>query len=127
MLKAAELRQLNTDELLEKAENLRKEHFHLRLAAKIGKLEKASQLRQVRRDIARVLTIHHELSRAGSEQALRPGSGQVPQKEKTVVKATPKKVAVPEKKVEKKGLFGAIKKKATEKKDSKKAKPTKKK
>ncbi len=113
MLKAAELRQLNPDELLEKAGSLRKEHFQLRLEAKTGKLEKSSRLHDVRKNIARVLTIHHELTRGQSpavqvKTAGEPKAPKVPLKTEKVVK-----VEKPQAKKEgapKKGFFGQFKK-----------------
>ena len=109
MLKAAELRQLNPDELLEKATALRKEHFQLRLEAKTGKLEKSNRLHDVRKDIARVLTIHHELTR-GQLPALqvKPQGGSKVQAPKAAVKTEkvqPKKEVAP-----KKGLFARLQK-----------------
>ena len=60
-LKAKELRALSIDELDEKAEGLRKERFQLRLQAKFGKLEDLSKMKQVRRDIAKILTVKRQM------------------------------------------------------------------
>lgn len=56
MVKAAELQGLTRDELAEKEGQLKKKLMQLRFDAKLGKLEKHSTIREVRRDIARVLT-----------------------------------------------------------------------
>lgn len=61
-LKAKDLRMLSKDELSEKAEGLRKERFQLRLQAKFGKLEDLSKLKQVRRNIAKILTVKHQMA-----------------------------------------------------------------
>ena len=60
-LKAKELRTLSIDELNEKAEGLRKERFQLRLQAKFGKLEDLSKIKQVRRNIAKILTVKRQM------------------------------------------------------------------
>ena len=61
LLKAKDLRPLSTDELNEKAEGLRKAFFQYRLEAKLGKLENLMKLRQVRKDLAKILTIQREM------------------------------------------------------------------
>lgn len=60
MLKTDELRNLTKAELEEKLVALKKELFELRGQAKVGKLEKTSRIRLVRRDIARLGTILNE-------------------------------------------------------------------
>lgn len=62
MLKVQELRNLSEDELKEKASSLKKELMQYRFQSKTGKLEQQNVLKQVRRDIARVLTIMNEKS-----------------------------------------------------------------
>ncbi len=59
-LRARELRNLTREELREKYQNLRKELFDLRCQARIGKLEKPSRIKEIRRDIARINTITRE-------------------------------------------------------------------
>jgi large subunit ribosomal protein L29 len=109
MLKAEELRQLNPDELLEKAQGLRKEHFQLRLAAKTGKLEKSNRLGEVRRDIARVLTIYNEVNRSQAAPASAKPAVSVPKTEKK--SPSPLKVEKqegPKEEKPKKGLFARL-------------------
>ena len=60
MLKVEELRNLSGEELLEKTEQLKKSLMQLRFQAKTGKLERQSSLKEMRRDIARILTIINE-------------------------------------------------------------------
>ncbi len=60
MVKIEELRNLTKPELDEKLLSLKKELFNLRGQARVGKLEKSSQMRLVRRNIARVQTIMNE-------------------------------------------------------------------
>ena len=63
-MKTEEIRDLNTDEILDKVEGLRKEYFNMRLTAKTGKLDRSHRMREVRRDIARFLTIQNEIRRS---------------------------------------------------------------
>jgi large subunit ribosomal protein L29 len=59
-MKAVELRSKTTAELDTELESLLKAHFSLRMQVSTGQLTKNSELRKVRRDIARVRTILHE-------------------------------------------------------------------
>lgn len=63
MLKVEDLRSLAIEELQEKATHLKKDLMHFRFQAKTGKLERQSSMAEVRRDIARVLTIMNEKKR----------------------------------------------------------------
>ncbi len=60
MLKVSELQGLTKEELVEKETQMKKQLMQLRFDAKLGKLEKQSNVRQVRRDIARVLTVMNQ-------------------------------------------------------------------
>jgi large subunit ribosomal protein L29 len=59
-MKAYELRQLETNELLERLEKAREELFRLRLSWSNGSLEDPNQVRFKRHEIARILTILRE-------------------------------------------------------------------
>jgi large subunit ribosomal protein L29 len=59
-MKAYELRQLETNELLERLEKAREELFRLRLSWSNGSLEDPNQVRFKRHEIARILTIMRE-------------------------------------------------------------------
>ena len=52
---------MTVDEIDVKMNDLKKEHFMLRVQAKTGKLEKKHKVKGVKRDIARLLTIKKEL------------------------------------------------------------------
>lgn len=65
---AAELRDKTPDQLREQLESLKKESFNLRFQAATGQLENTSQMRQVRRDAARVKTILNEKARAAASE-----------------------------------------------------------
>jgi large subunit ribosomal protein L29 len=59
-MKATELREKSPAELEEALLELRKEQFNLRMQQGTGQLARHSQMRQVRKDIARVKTILNE-------------------------------------------------------------------
>ena len=61
-MKAEEVRSLTVEELQHKEGELREELFNLKFQNAIGKLENSSRLRQLRKDIARVLTVAKEKS-----------------------------------------------------------------
>ncbi|RMD49239.1 MAG: 50S ribosomal protein L29 [Alphaproteobacteria bacterium] len=68
-MNAAELRQKTPDELREELGRLKKEAFNLRFQQATGALENTARIRQVRRDIARVLTVMNEKARAAAAAA----------------------------------------------------------
>lgn len=60
-MKASELRNKSKDELLASLLGLTKEQFNLRMQKGTGQLTKSSQVKQVRRDIARINTVLKEM------------------------------------------------------------------
>ena len=66
---AAELRDKTPDQLKEQLEALKKEAFNLRFQAATGQLENTAQVRNVRRDAARVKTILNEKARDAAASA----------------------------------------------------------
>ncbi|QIB36008.1 50S ribosomal protein L29 [Ancylobacter pratisalsi] len=58
MTKASDIRTKTVDELSDELLKLKKEQFNLRFQRATGQLENTARVRQVRRDIARVKTIH---------------------------------------------------------------------
>jgi large subunit ribosomal protein L29 len=56
-MKMSELDTLGAEELTAKAEDLREELFNLKLQHSLGQLENPNRLQEVRKDIARVLTL----------------------------------------------------------------------
>lgn len=61
-MKASELRQKKPEELQTLLLDLHKEQFNLRMQKGSGQLSKPSQVKAVRRDIARIKTILGELA-----------------------------------------------------------------
>jgi len=63
-MKASELRQKSRDELSALLIELARESFALKMQKGTGQLSKTAQVKQVRRDVARVQTILNEMARA---------------------------------------------------------------
>ena len=63
-MKASELRELTQEELVQRHEETKKELFNLRIQQSTGQLEKASRVRELRRDVARIKTITKERAKA---------------------------------------------------------------
>ena len=59
-MKASQVRDSTTEELKDKERELAEQLFALRLQKVTGQLEKPARVRQVRKDLARVLTILRE-------------------------------------------------------------------
>ncbi len=66
-MKAAELREMTTEELRKKEQELRKELFNLRFQHATHQLENTARIKLVRRDIARVNTVIREKQLEGAE------------------------------------------------------------
>ena len=62
-MKAKELKELTPEELRHQYEENSKELFNLRVQQSTGQLEKPSRLREVRREVARILTVMNERKR----------------------------------------------------------------
>ena len=59
-MKIEEIRGLKEADLGRKAEELRRERFHLRVQQQTGQLEKPDRLREIRRTLARIETAKSE-------------------------------------------------------------------
>ena len=68
-MKAGDLRHMTPDQLDDQLIKLKKEQFNLRFQGASGQLENTSRVRQVRRDIARVLTIARQKQTGAAEAA----------------------------------------------------------
>jgi large subunit ribosomal protein L29 len=67
VLKASALRERKKGELLEELLKLRREQFNLRVQASVGQPVRPDQVRNVRRNIARVKTVLTEQARRESK------------------------------------------------------------
>ena len=68
---ATKLRELTLDELQEKYSQYKEELFNLRFQNAVGQLKNTSRIRDVRKTIARVLTIAGEKRHAMASDAAR--------------------------------------------------------
>jgi len=62
-MKASEIRNLSVEEMDQKVEGLRQEIFNLRFQKELGQMENPNKIRQLKRDIARLLTVITETKR----------------------------------------------------------------
>ncbi|MCK5178386.1 MAG: 50S ribosomal protein L29 [Candidatus Omnitrophica bacterium] len=58
-MKPGKLRELSSEELVQKEKVFKKELFDLNFQRKMGNVEKPNRFRMVKRDIARIFTILH--------------------------------------------------------------------
>jgi len=65
-MKAKDLRNSGVDELQKQLEDLLREQFNLRMQKGTGQLARPSQMKSVRRDIARIKTVMAELNAGAS-------------------------------------------------------------
>jgi len=68
-MKAAELRQMTTDELRRRLDETYQELFNLRFQLATRQLSNTSRIRQVKRDVARLHTLLRERAREEAGQA----------------------------------------------------------
>jgi len=62
-MKASKMRDMSKEDLLLEESELRKQLLRLRFQAATGQLESAPKMRDIRRDIARILTVLTETER----------------------------------------------------------------
>ncbi len=94
-MKAEAARVMSPDQRTDEVAKLRKEQFNLRFQRATGQLENTARVRQVRRDIARLMTISGEASRpqvAKTPQGRRP-EGQGSRAAKAAATEAPAKAA----------------------------------
>lgn len=60
-MKATEIRELNMVELQDKLKELKDELFNLRFQLAVNQLDNPTRIKAVKKDIARVKTVMHEL------------------------------------------------------------------
>ncbi len=72
-MKSSDMKSMTPDQLDDQLLKLKKEQFNLRFQRASGQLENTSRVRQVRRDIARVMTLSRQ-KRAGSTTSTAKGA-----------------------------------------------------
>jgi large subunit ribosomal protein L29 len=70
-MKIKEIRELSLEELAARKHQLREESFHLRIQQQSGQLEKPSQLRSLRREVARLETVLTEKKSKAAKAAAK--------------------------------------------------------
>ena len=84
-MSAEDVRGLSDDELSAKLTELKREQFNLRFQQASGQLEKTGRVREVRRDVARVLTmINQRRSEKEAKTASAPAATQGQEQEPEV-------------------------------------------
>ena len=68
-MKIKEIRDLSRDELAARKHQLREESFHLRIQQQSGQLEKPSQIRVIRREVARIETVLNQKAKTAAAAA----------------------------------------------------------
>ncbi len=86
-MKASDARAMTVDQLDDEVLKLKKEQFNLRFQRATGQLENTSRVREVRRDIARMMTVAKQ-KRAG--EAPKAKAAAPAATERAAVKRTPK-------------------------------------
>jgi large subunit ribosomal protein L29 len=81
MARASELRQMNDEELAHHLAETREEVFHLRFQLAMGKQDNSARLNQVRREVARTLTLQRQRQDPGAETAPAPAPARTKRKE----------------------------------------------
>jgi len=96
-MKASDARAMTVDQLDDEVLKLKKEQFNLRFQRATGQLENTARVREVRRDIARLLTVAR-LKRAGEPEpaATTATAGEKPKRaSRARAKSAPKARAKP--------------------------------
>ena len=66
-MKVKDLKEFSDDELVNKEKELKKEFFALNSQRQVGRVEKPSSFRNIKRDIARILTVLSERKAHGKK------------------------------------------------------------
>jgi large subunit ribosomal protein L29 len=101
-MKAADARVLTVDQIDDEVLKLKKEQFNLRFQRATGQLENTSRVREVRRDIARLLTVARQ-KRAGEPAPVSGAAAEKPKRARRArTKSAPKPKARPKAKAKSK-------------------------
>ena len=66
-MKASDVRAMTSDQITDELEKLKKEQLNLRFQQATGQLENTVRVRQVRRDIARLMTVARDKRATSAE------------------------------------------------------------
>jgi large subunit ribosomal protein L29 len=73
-MKIKEIRDLTEQELETRRREIKQELFHLRMQQQAGHLEKSSQLRSLRRDVARIESLRSQRRIAAAKPSATPAA-----------------------------------------------------
>ena len=122
-MKAAQVHGMTSDQLSDELVKLKKEQFNLRFQAASGQLENTARVRQIRRDIARIMTVARQRPAGEVEVRVKPKTEPKPQaKAPKEPKAAKEPKAQREPKAAKTTTKSKAKPKASSKAKAKKAK-----
>jgi large subunit ribosomal protein L29 len=76
-MKIKEIRDLTLQELQTRRRDIKQEQFHLRMQQQAGQMEKPSQLRSLRRDVARIESVLSQRRLAAAKPAA-PAATRIP-------------------------------------------------
>ena len=115
-MKAAQVHGMTSDQLSDELVKLKKEQFNLRFQAASGQLENTARVRQIRRDIARIMTVARQRPAGEVEVRVKPKTEAKPQAK---TPKEPKAAKEPKAQREPKAAKTTTKSKATPKAKSK--------
>jgi large subunit ribosomal protein L29 len=115
-MKAAQVHGMTSDQLSDELVKLKKEQFNLRFQAASGQLENTARVRQIRRDIARIMTVARQRPAGEVEVRVKPKTEAKPQAK---APKEPKAAKEPKAQREPKAAKTTTKSKATPKAKSK--------
>ena len=78
-MKAAQVHGMTSDQLSDELVKLKKEQFNLRFQAASGQLENTARVRQIKRDIARIMTVARQRPAGEVEVRVKPKTEAKPQ------------------------------------------------
>jgi len=78
-MKAAQVHGMTSDQLSDELVKLKKEQFNLRFQAASGQLENTARVRQISRDIARIMTVARQRPAGEVEVRVKPKTEAKPQ------------------------------------------------
>jgi large subunit ribosomal protein L29 len=78
-MKAAQVHGMTSDQLSDELVKLKKEQFNLRFQTASGQLENTARVRQIRRDIARIMTVARQRPAGEVEVRVKPKTEAKPQ------------------------------------------------
>jgi len=78
-MKAAQVHGMTSDQLSDELVKLKKEQFNLRFQAASGQLENTARVRQIKRDIARIMTVARQRPAGKVEVRVKPKTEAKPQ------------------------------------------------